>query len=67
MKSILNVELLHRMRMAAVKYDYMHYYVRLEEGRPPKDYWAAYNRPFNQHKMLEEWVANHRERKPGFE
>jgi len=56
-----------RMRMAVVKYDFMHYYVRLEEGRPPKDYWAAYTRPFNQHKMLEEWVANHRQNKPGFE
>ena len=54
------------MRMATVKYDFMHYYVRLEEGRPPKDYWAAYNRPFNQHKMLEERVATHRERKPDF-
>ena len=55
------------MRMATVKYDFMHYYVRLEEGRPPKDYWAAYNRPFNQHKMLEEWVANHRQSRPGME
>ena len=58
--------IISRMRMATVKYDFMHYYVRLEEGRPPKDYWAAYNRPFNQHKMLEEWVATHRERKPDF-
>jgi len=56
-----------RMRMATVNYDFMHYYVRLEEGQPPKDYWGSYHRPFNQHKMLEEWVANHRERKPGFE
>ena len=53
-----------RMRMSAVNYDFMHYYVRLEEGRPPKDYWASYSRPFNQHKMLEEWVSTHRERKP---
>ena len=53
--------------MATVNYDFMHYYVRLEEGQPPKDYWGSYHRPFNQQRMLEEWVANHRERKPGFE
>ena len=30
-----------RARMAEVHYDYMDYHVRLEEGRPPKDYWGG--------------------------
>lgn len=53
-----------RGRMAAISYDYMHYYVRLEEGKPPKDYWGAYNRGFAPEKMLEEWVQAHRLKTP---
>lgn len=49
-----------RSRMATLNYDYMHYYVRLEEGRPPKDYWGVYWRPFNANSMLEDWVTEHR-------
>jgi len=56
-----------RMRMATINYDYMHYYVRLEEGRPPRDYWGTYIRPFNAHAMLEDWVAEHRQRRPGMD
>ena len=40
----------------------MHYYVRLEEGSPPKDYWATWNPQFNPHDMLEGWVKDHREK-----
>jgi large subunit ribosomal protein L22 len=56
-----------RGRMAAICYDYMHYHVRLEEGRPPKDYWSVYRRPFNPHNMLEDWVAEHREKRAGYD
>jgi len=41
----------------------MHYFVRLEEGAPPPDYWDAWRAPrFNSHRMLEEWVALHRKK-----
>ena len=41
----------------------MHYFVRLEEGSPPHDYWAAWNAPgFNPSRMLEEWVKQHRKK-----
>jgi len=52
-----------RQRLALIQYDYMNYYVRLEEGKPPKDYWDLYVRPFNANKMLEEWVLEHRNKK----
>ena len=46
-----------------VRYEYMHYFVRLEEGSPPRDYWAAWNAPgFNPSRMLEEWVKQHRKK-----
>ena len=52
-----------RMRMSLVRYEYMHYFVRLEEGSPPPDYWSAWNAPgFNPSRMLEEWVKQHRKK-----
>ena len=41
----------------------MHYYVRLEEGSPPKDYWATWEEPkFNPTRMLEEYVTDQRKK-----
>merc|ERR1711910_278812 len=52
-----------RMRMSTVRYEYMHYYVRLEEGSSPKDYWATWNAPgFNPSRMLEDYVRDHRKK-----
>jgi len=52
-----------RARMSMVRYEYMHYYVRLEEGSPPKNYWEAWSQPpFNPTRMLEDWVKDHRKK-----
>ena len=48
---------------AQVRYEYMHYFVRLEEGSPPANYWEVWNAaPFHPGKMLEQWVKDHRKK-----
>ncbi|XP_060532475.1 large ribosomal subunit protein uL22m isoform X2 [Cylas formicarius] len=49
-----------RARMGIVHYVYCHYFVRLEEGPPPKYYYAAPKRP---HEQLENWLEQMRRRK----
>lgn len=49
------------MRFGIVEYKYVHYFVRLEEGKPPKEYYLPYTK--QPHEQLEEWLANMRKRK----
>ena len=39
---------------------YMHYFVRLEEGPPPANYYDT--EKFNPKEMLERWIAEHRQK-----
>ncbi|KAL1509022.1 hypothetical protein ABEB36_003828 [Hypothenemus hampei] len=50
-----------RGRVGTVEYFHCHYFVRLEEGTPPKHYYA--NHPKEPHELLEDWLSNMRKRK----
>ncbi|ELT89506.1 hypothetical protein CAPTEDRAFT_108853 [Capitella teleta] len=43
-----------------IKYDYIHYFVRLREGRPPKHYFAP---PPNGHEKMAEYLQQKRNRR----
>ncbi|CAK1551746.1 unnamed protein product [Leptosia nina] len=50
-----------RGRLGEVRYQYSHYFVRLEEGKPPADY---YKRNLLQpHQQLDKWLEQMRKRK----
>ncbi|EFA01484.2 large ribosomal subunit protein uL22m [Tribolium castaneum] len=49
-----------RGRAGLIKYMHCHYFVRLEEGKPPKHY---YQPPKEPQQQLEEWLQNMRRRK----
>lgn len=49
-----------RKRVGIVEYKYCHYYVRLEEGEPPKDY---YNRIVTPEQQLDSYMDQMRKRK----
>ncbi|KAF6200504.1 hypothetical protein GE061_004947 [Apolygus lucorum] len=50
-----------RMRAGIIKYRYCHYYVRLEEGKPPENY---YNRPSrDKETLLNDWLQRMRYRR----
>lgn len=49
-----------RCRAGRVEYKYCHYFVRLEEGKPPKDYYGKNVTPEQQ---LDGWVQQMRNRK----
>lgn len=49
-----------RMRTGEVRYMHSHYYVRLEEGPPPADY---YGREVTPEKQLDNWLEQMRKRK----
>lgn len=48
------------MRVGRVEYKYCHYFVRLEEGKPPKDYYGTTVTPELQ---LDKWLMDKRKRK----
>lgn len=50
-----------RMRVGLVEYFHCHYFVRLEEGKPPEQYYT--NEPKKPHEQLEEWLNSMRKRK----
>ncbi|CAH1159333.1 unnamed protein product [Phaedon cochleariae] len=50
-----------RARFGRVEYKHCHYYVRLEEGAPPKHYYSPF--PQQPHEQLEDWLAAMRRRK----
>lgn len=50
-----------RQRAGEVRYMHCHYFVRLEEGEPPKEYYQTMER--KPHEMLEDWVNEMRSRK----
>ncbi|CAH0560844.1 unnamed protein product [Brassicogethes aeneus] len=50
-----------RSRFGIVEYFHCHYFVRLEEGKPPKDYYVR--NPKEAHEQLEDWLASMRKRK----
>ncbi|XP_018329980.1 39S ribosomal protein L22, mitochondrial [Agrilus planipennis] len=50
-----------RGRYGKVEYFHCHYFVRLEEGPPPKHYYA--NHPKEPHEQLHDWLNNMRKRK----
>lgn len=49
-----------KMRPGVIHYRYCHYFVRLEEGKPPKDY---YGRIVTPEQQLEKWLEQKRQRK----
>lgn len=49
-----------KARVGKVRYGYLHYFVRLEEGKPPKHYYEA---PKSSEQLLENWVTSMRMRK----
>lgn len=50
-----------RGRMGEVRYRYCHYFVRLEEGKPPEDYYKR--NPLTPPQQLEKWIEQMRKRK----
>nr|XP_031826724.1 39S ribosomal protein L22, mitochondrial [Nomia melanderi] len=50
-----------RSRVGEVRYKYCHYFVRLEEGKPPKDYYLR--DPGTGEQMLQEWMDKMNRRK----
>jgi len=49
-----------RGRYGQVKYKYIHYFVKLEEGTPPKQFYDQ--EEFNPREMLERWLHEHRQK-----
>lgn len=49
-----------KARIGKVEYKYCHYFVRLEEGPPPKNY---YHQEKPSEELLEQWLENKRKRK----
>ncbi|XP_034825286.1 large ribosomal subunit protein uL22m [Maniola hyperantus] len=50
-----------RARLGEVRYQYSHYFVRLEEGNPPEDYYKR--NPLTAQQQLENWLDQMRKRK----
>ena len=50
-----------KMRTGEVRYTFSHYFVRLEEGTPPVDYYKR--EPKNKDQLLEQWKESMRCRK----
>ncbi|XP_078051021.1 mitochondrial ribosomal protein L22 isoform X2 [Augochlora pura] len=50
-----------RGRAGEVRYKYCHYFVRLEEGKPPKDYYLK--NPPSGEELLDEWMQQMKQRK----
>lgn len=50
-----------RGRMATLHYRYCHYFVRLEEGAPPKHYYLPY--PKTGEELLNTWLEDMHKRK----
>ncbi|CAK1578307.1 unnamed protein product [Parnassius mnemosyne] len=50
-----------RGRMGEVRYTYSHYFVRLEEGKPPKDYYKI--NALTPQEQLDAWLEQMRKRK----
>lgn len=49
-----------KKRVGHVEYKYSHYFVRLEEGKPPADY---YMRDKSYEQLLNNWIESNRKRK----
>ncbi len=47
-----------RGKIAVIKYRYISYFCRLEEGEPPADYYG--NAPLSNHQWLEKYIQDHR-------
>ncbi|XP_023346698.1 39S ribosomal protein L22, mitochondrial [Eurytemora carolleeae] len=47
-----------RGRFGQIEYKYMHYFVKLEEGPPPKEFYDK--EKFNPGEMLERWISEQR-------
>lgn len=50
-----------RARLGKVRYQYSHYFVRLEEGKPPKDYYKINS--LTPQQQLDKWLEQMRKRK----
>ncbi|XP_072941478.1 large ribosomal subunit protein uL22m [Epargyreus clarus] len=50
-----------RGRIGEVRYKYSHYFVRLEEGKPPQDYYKR--NPLTPQQQLDKWLEQMRKRK----
>lgn len=48
-------------RTGEIRYTFCHYFVRLEEGKPPKDYYKLGHK--NADELLEDWKLHMRNRK----
>lgn len=50
-----------RMRMGIINHVHCHYFVRLEEGKPPEHYYLPH--PQKPHEQLANWLESMRKRK----
>ena len=50
-----------RGRVGKVEYKFCHYFVRLEEGSPPKNYYHPTDK--SSEELLDQWLENKRKRK----
>lgn len=55
-----------RMRMGTISYRYANYYVKLEEGKPPKHYFE-WQRNKTPHEMLQDYLSEHRNKRIFFD
>ena len=55
-----------RMRIGMIKYRFSNYYVKLEEGKPPKDYYE-YKKKRSPHEMLQDYITEHRNKRIFFD
>ena len=51
-----------RMRFGIIKHRYINFYVRLEEGKPPKHYEEWKQDHWNSHQWLEHYMKEHRKK-----
>lgn len=50
-----------KARYGKVEYKFCHYFVRLEEGNPPENYYLPH--PLTPERQLDKWIADMRKRK----
>merc|ERR1719370_2249960 len=52
-----------RRRFGTIQYKYCHYFVRLEEGEPPADYYETPNSVNKPEQLFDQWIKDLRARK----
>ena len=50
-------------RVTTIRYHYLHYFIRLREGKPPKEY---FEKPMDGNEKFEEYIQELRDRRIKF-